>query len=412
MHLTRFIIALSLAGTGCSLARDSAGPAAAAADKPSVHRSHRATPASRPVTRTYYIAADEVMWDYAPTGMNLTEGRPFNDDEKLYMEVGKTVIGRKVKKAIYRGYTDGTFTQLSPRPREWQHLGMLGPLIRATVGDTVRVVFRNNTQFKASVHPHNVLYEKESEGALYGDGTSGAAKADDGVPPGGTYTYIWTVPERAGPSEHEGSSIPAMYHSHTDEVRDVASGLFGPMIITRRGMGREDAPPIDVDREFVTVFMVVDENSSWYVDENVRTIATDGPTLKVRMGRFFNMAAGPDPDRYFRDTVNGYTFGHVPELVMKTGERVRWHLMASTNIEFHTPHWHGNVATINHMRTDIASVMSMGMVVADMIPDNPGKWLFHCHVANHMRAGMSAMYVVEDANPRETPTPGVVSRKQ
>src|SRR5688572_18105941 len=30
-------------------------------------------------TRTYYIAADELEWDYAPTGTNLSEGRPFNE---------------------------------------------------------------------------------------------------------------------------------------------------------------------------------------------------------------------------------------------------------------------------------------------------------------------------------------------
>jgi hephaestin len=33
-------------------------------------------------TRVYYIAADEVVWDYAPTGTNQIGGRPFNDVEK------------------------------------------------------------------------------------------------------------------------------------------------------------------------------------------------------------------------------------------------------------------------------------------------------------------------------------------
>jgi hephaestin len=39
-------------------------------------------PANGGITRTFYIAADEVVWDYAPTGTNLAEGRPFNDDER------------------------------------------------------------------------------------------------------------------------------------------------------------------------------------------------------------------------------------------------------------------------------------------------------------------------------------------
>jgi hephaestin len=35
--------------------------------------------------------------------------------------------------------------------------------------------------------------------------------------------------------------------------------------------------------------------------------------------------------------------------------------------------------------------------VADMIVDNPGTWLLHCHVADHMMAGMYATYVVKPA---------------
>jgi manganese oxidase len=386
-HFVPFV--LIAVGAGCSVTHKHV-----TATTVSLRQVSTATP-SHGVTRTYYIAADDVQWDYAPTGTNLTEGRPFNEDENLFMEPLKTGIGRKVKKAIYQEYTDGTFTKIKPRMQEWEHLGFMGPLIRAEVGDTIRVVFKNNAQFPASMHPHNVAYEKSSEGALYNDNTAGKDKADDGVPPGATYTYIWNVPERAGPTDHEGSSILSMYHSHVDEVRDVASGLLGPIIITRRGMAREDGSPKDVDREFVAAFIAVDENSSWYIEENVKTLAGDGDKVKVRMGRFFNLAAGSDSDRYFRDTINGYSFGHTPGMVMKVGQRVRWYLMASTNIEFHTPHWHGNVVTMNNMRTDVAFVPAMGMAVADMIPDNPGKWLLHCHVANHMRAGMSGFYVVE-----------------
>ncbi len=163
---------------------------------------HVATAAADGRTRTYYIAADEVVWDYAPTGTNLSEGRPFNDVERPWMEPGPHVIGRKVKKALYREYADETFSTLRPRAAEWEHLGFLGPLIRAEVGDTIVVVFRNNTRFPASVHPHGVFYGKDSEGAHYADGTTDADRADDGVPPGGTHRYVWPVPERAGPSQH------------------------------------------------------------------------------------------------------------------------------------------------------------------------------------------------------------------
>jgi FtsP/CotA-like multicopper oxidase with cupredoxin domain len=29
-----------------------------------------------------------------------------------------------------------------------------------------------------------------------------------------------------------------------------------------------------------------------------------------------------------------------------------------------------------------------------MVPDNPGTWLFHCHVAPHLIAGMQALFTV------------------
>jgi FtsP/CotA-like multicopper oxidase with cupredoxin domain len=36
----------------------------------------------------------------------------------------------------------------------------------------------------------------------------------------------------------------------------------------------------------------------------------------------------------------------------------------------------------------------MTMVVADMVPDNVGTWLFHCHVNVHLNGGMVARYQV------------------
>src|SRR6185503_18426748 len=323
-------------------------------------------------TRMYYVAADEVEWDYAPSGTNQAEGRPFDDVEKKWTEAGKASLGRKAKKALYREYTDDSFKELKPRTAEWEHLGFLGPLIRAEVGDTIKVVFRNNAKFKASMHPHGVFYNKDSEGALYNDGTNGVDKADDGVATGGTHTYTWQVPERAGPTEHEGASAFWMYHSHVDEIRDVASGLIGPMIVTRKGAAKADGAPTDVDREIVAGFIEVDENHSWYVEDNIKTYIKEPAKVKVAPGPFASLIVPPDFDTFFRETINGFSYGHTPGMTMKIGERVRWYLMASTNFEIHAPHWHGNVVTSNHMRTDVGMLLPMGMMVADMVPDNPG----------------------------------------
>jgi hephaestin len=66
-----------------------------------------------------------------------------------------------------------------------------------------------------------------------------------------------------------------------------------------------------------------------------------------------------------------------------------------TEVDLHTPHWHGNTVIANMMRTDVIALLPASMVVADMIPDDPGTWLFHCHVNDHIIAGMLTLYTVE-----------------
>lgn len=49
------------------------------------------------------------------------------------------------------------------------------------------------------------------------------------------------------------------------------------------------------------------------------------------------------------------------------------------------------------MRTDVGQLVAMGMQVAEMVPDNAGTWLFHCHVAQHLQGGMQMVYTVMSA---------------
>ena len=77
-------------------------------------------------TRIYYVAADEVNWDYAPSGRDEAMGMDFDAVAKGYSESGPHQIGRINKKAIYREYDDATFTKLKARPLEDAYLG--GPL--------------------------------------------------------------------------------------------------------------------------------------------------------------------------------------------------------------------------------------------------------------------------------------------
>jgi len=185
-----------------------------------------------------------------------------------------------------------------------------------------------------------------------------------------------------------------MYHSHVDEVRDINTGLFGPMIITARGKARPDGSPMDVDREIVASFMQVEEQDSWLAQEN----GIPSPDSLGSLGPIANPSLRQDIYPWFvKFSINGFVHGSMPldALTMRDGEHVRWYLMASTNdFDFHAPHWHGNTVILNGMRTDVAQLAMMQMATADMIPDDVGTWLFHCHVSFHNEEGMAVRYRV------------------
>jgi len=335
------------------------------------------------VIRTYFIAADEVDWDYTPRGRNIVE---IPHVEMAEDESGAGMHHRVYHKAIYREYTDSTFRTLKIRPQQWEHLGILGPLIRCEVGDSVRVVFRNNTHLSVTMHPHGLEYKKDAEGALYNDDTAGIVKADDLIPPGGSYTYLWTVPERSGPAGMDESSVLWMYHSHFVGSTDVNTGLVGPIIVTGRGRARQDGSPKDVDREFITDFAIFDETDSWFFEGNAGK-----EKRAVRMKAVNPLLR----ERNLLYSINGYIEGNLPLLVMKKNEHVRWYLLSNSNEDdIHMAHWHGNTAVWNNMRMDTIFLGPMAMATADMVPDNEGIWLFHCHVNEHYVGGMVGRYQV------------------
>lgn len=355
-------------------------------------------------TRTYFVAADEIDWNYAPTGRNEAMGMPFDKFEKGYAEPAAHHIGRIYKKAIFREYTDETFRTLKLRGPDEAYLGILGPILRAEVGDTIRVVFKNQATRPYSMHPHGVLYLKDSEGADYNDKTSGGDKGDGAVPPGKTHIYTWQVPERAGPGPNDPSSIFWLYHSHADELRDIASGLFGGIVVTRRGMALPDGRPKDVDHEFVNLFIALNENESWYLDGNIKAHALDPKgvnkleskliTPDGMVGAFLGIGF---VDTNIKWSINGYIFGNMPLMTMKVGDRVRWYVATLGDFNnAHSPHWHGNTVTVNGQRTDVLSIISAQMITADMQPDAAGIWLYHCHISDHMMAGMVARYEVKE----------------
>ncbi len=91
------------------------------------------------------------------------------------------------------------------------------PLIRAEVGDTIKITFRNNVSFPVTLHPHGVFYEKDSEGAPYNDGTTGTDRDDDGVPTD-------MVPDDPG---------TRLYHCHVND--HIHAGMMALFTVNPRG---------------------------------------------------------------------------------------------------------------------------------------------------------------------------------
>jgi FtsP/CotA-like multicopper oxidase with cupredoxin domain len=359
--------------------------------------------------RTYYVAAEEVEWDYAPLGVDMTTGKPFEGTAAAYTQTGPNRIGHVYRKAVYREYTDATFATRKPRPPQDEYLGVLGPILRAEVGDTIKVVFRNNASRAYSMHvPDESLRPRHAAGSgtvVDADGFVTNGEPEDTVKPGATVTYEWEVPERAGPQAGDPSSAVWVYSSRVSESKDAASGLAGGIIVARRGQANADGTPKDVDREIVALFTAFNENQSWYMPQNIAAhiSAADQQALNRREANFsdsqgfFTFAGTGFAETNYKFSVNGYLYGDGPVMTVTQGQRVRWYLLGMGDVgalNFHTPHWHGNTVLSHGTRRDTIPLLPMATETVDMVPDSPGLWLFHCHLDDHMEAGMMARYEV------------------
>ena len=373
----RLLAAMELAGWLVATATGQTGGAAST------------SPEAAATTRTYYIAADEVDWNYAPAEMDHMTGKPYAQRARIFVENDAGHIGRIFKKAVYREYTDGSFTVLKPRGPEWAHLGIVGPVLRGEAGDTLKIVFKNNAHYPFSMHPHGVLYDHSSDGVT-------------GVQPGESFTYTWILDPRAAPKTSEPSSKLWLYHSHANERRDVAAGLIGAIVVSAKGTVKADGTPKDVDREFVAIFYTADENQSWYLTENISRYISDPKNLEKNTQFAFRDIEGERVNMSFagsnvRETINGYIFGNAPGFTMKQGERVRWYTAAMGSL--HTAHWHANTVMLDERATDVVPLMPAEMHTVDMVADNPGMWMFHCHIEPHLASGMYTHYMVEPREP-------------
>ncbi|KAK7926166.1 hypothetical protein WMY93_008476 [Mugilogobius chulae] len=349
--------------------------------------------------RVYYVGIVEDDWDYAPSGKNLLNGQDIENDEfaSTFLTAAPNRIGKVYHKAMYREFTDGTFKQLAPR-HPWQ--GYLGPVLRAEVGDVMVVHLKNFATRGYSIHPHGVFYKKDAEGAMYPDGTSGGFKADDEVPPGGSYTYRWEVKPEFAPTDEDANCLTWIYHSHIDAPKEINTGLIGPLLTCKKGVLNDDMSRNDVDQDVFLMFHIVDENHSWYLMNNMRSL-TEPPDVEDADFIESNLM----------HAINGYMFGNLPPIKLCQHRKVSWHLFGiGSEQDLHSVFFHGNTVLDRGHRTDVLSLFPATFSAAEMVPKARGKWLLACQVNDHLQAGMQGFYEVRscgsDISP--TPKPGVV----
>ncbi|XP_076807003.1 hephaestin-like protein [Clavelina lepadiformis] len=334
--------------------------------------------------RVYYLAINEIMWDYAPSGLNLMTNNRLKDEpiSRIYSDM---YIGKVYKKAVYRRYTDDSFETAMPHD---PNLGFMGPTLRAEVGDRVIVNLLNNASRPYSVHPHGAFYTKANEGALYADNSTD--KGDDGVPAnGGRYTYEWEIRPDYGPAKDDSNCLTWAYHSHTDSPRDINSGLIGAFIVCRPGTYADDDTRTDVDHEFVAMIFIPHERESWYFWENLRTIP-DWETVDIN-------------EKYFEKgnkmhVVNSYMYGNTPGYNVCQGDTISWHVLGmGSDRDLHPIQFQGQTILKQHHRKDSFIVIPATFSTLSMRASNPGRWIIACKLYNHFTEGMTAWLNVDRA---------------
>nr|KAF6320533.1 hephaestin [Pipistrellus kuhlii] len=330
--------------------------------------------------RIYYIMAEEVEWDYCPDRSWELEWH--NQTEKdsyghIFLSNEDGLLGSRYKKAVFREYTDGTFRIPRPRTGPEEHLGILGPLLRGEIGDILTVVFKNNASRPYSIHAHGVL-ESSTDWPLAAE-------------PGEVLTYKWNIPERSGPGPNDSACVSWIYYSAVDPIKDMYSGLVGPLVICRKGILEPNGLRNDMDREFALLFLIFDENKSWYLDENVATHGAQKPDhINLQDKNFLESNK--------MHAINGKLYANLKGLTMYKGERVAWYMLAmGQDIDLHTVHFHAESFLYRNgksYRADVVDLFPGTFEVVEMVASNPGTWLIHCHVTDHVHAGMETLFTV------------------
>ncbi|MAT68539.1 MAG: copper oxidase [Planctomycetaceae bacterium] len=227
---------------------------------------------------------------------------------------------------------------------------MPGPTIEITQGDRVRFVVHNELPEETTVHWHGFELPVQYDGSH--------TLNQNPIKPGKSFAYEFDVHE-------EGTFF---YHTHV--AMQEAFGMVGFIIVHPK---KPWDPP--VDRDFGLIFQ------NFFI-EPTQTIADSW-----RMDWNWH-------------TINGRSGPFTTPLVCKHGERVRIRIMDFSPMQHHPVHIHGHTFWITgHEGARIPksawiprNTELIGIAQAtdfELIANNPGDWMFHCHMVHHMMNHMT-----------------------
>ena len=151
----------------------------------------------------------------------------------------------------------------------YDSLPPLGPTLVIEKGEPVRIEVVNDTRAPTSVHWHGIEIERSYADGVVGWSGRGSVLAPP-ASPGGTFVAEFTPP-RAG---------TFIYHAHTNELLQIASGLYGALIV------EDPARPFDPDAEPVVIL----GGNGWVDFEQGRVNGSTTPApITMEVGRTYRL---------------------------------------------------------------------------------------------------------------------------
>lgn len=87
-------------------------------------------------------------------------------------------------------------------------------------------------------------------------------------------------------------------------------------------------------------------------------------------------------------TINGQAYPNADPIDLWLDQIAQFRLLNQSNMR-HPMHLHGHFFRVGSALKDTVSLRPMERLAITFAADNPGQWLFHCHNAYHMEAGMA-----------------------